>query len=306
MKAIVCTQYGSPAVLKLQEVGRPVPKANEVLIKVHATTVASGDCRVRGFKSPFLLWLPMRLVLGLTKPRKSILGVELAGEVIAVGQAVKRYKPGDQVYGLTGMQFGAHAEYACMPEDGAMALKPENATYEQAAALPFAGTTAVYFLRKGKIQAGQKVLIYGASGSVGSCAVQLAKFFGAEVTAVCGSANMEWVSALGADKVIDYTKEDFRSSGGRYDLIFDAVGKTSKSACASLLVREGTYVSVVGQGIVKTGAEDLAWLKELMEAGKLRAVIDRTYSLEQIPEAHGYVEGHKKGNVVIRIEHPAS
>lgn len=302
MKAIVCTGYGVPEVLQLAEINKPVPKDHEVLVKIHATTVSAGDIRVRAFNSPPLFWLPMRMVLGFRKPRNPILGVELSGEVEEAGKSVTRYKKGDPVFALTGMKFGAYAQYVCISENGLLARKPDNASHEEAAAIPFGGTSALYFLRKGNISRGQSVLIYGASGSVGSAAVQLAKHFGAEVTGVSGTANRELVQSLGADHIIDYTAEDFTESGKRYDLVFDAVGKSSKAKCRQVLNPGGKFVTVDGQGMAKVRSEDMRLLKELVETEKLKPVIDRRYPLEQIPDAHRYAErGHKKGNVVIQV-----
>jgi NADPH:quinone reductase-like Zn-dependent oxidoreductase len=322
MKAIVYEKYGPPDVLKLEEVEKPTPKEDEVLIKVFATTVTKYDCWARSSTAPPGFWPPSRIASGLRKPKLTILGTDFTGEIESVGKAVKQFMKGDQVFGFTS-SLGAHAEYMCMPEEGVV-IKPANTTYEEAVAVVQGGLTALYFLRKGSIQSGQKVLIYGASGGIGTYAVQLAKYFGAEVTGVCSTPKLEMVKTLGADKVIDYTKEDFTKNAQTYDIIFDTVGKTSVSRSLRSLEEKGLYIfATFGLvmliralwltrksskraifGVIDESAEDLIFLKELIEAGEIKPVIDRSYPLEQTAEAHRYVEtGHKKGNVVITVEH---
>jgi NADPH:quinone reductase-like Zn-dependent oxidoreductase len=332
MKTILYTKYGSPDVLQLKEVEKPAPKDNEVRIRVYATSVTTGDCNARGFVFvPPGFGLVPRLMFGLRRPKRTILGMELAGEIEAAGKKVELFRKSDQVFGILEASFGAYAEYVCMPEDGPLAVKPANMTYEEAAAVPFGAITALRFLRdKGNIQSGQKVLINGASGGVGTYAVQLARYYGAEVTGVCSTTNLELVRSLGAGQVIDYTKEDFTKSGETYDMIFDTVGKTSFSGCKNSLNQKGLYLAGAGglkemvqmlwtsmtaslpgrqtgkrvlAGPALGRKEDLIFLRELIEAGKIRPVIDRCYPLEQAAEAHRYVDkGHKKGNVILTVE----
>jgi NADPH:quinone reductase-like Zn-dependent oxidoreductase len=321
LKAVVYSEYGPPEVLKLQEVEKPLPKDNEMLIKIHASTVITAELAYRS-GTPFIA----RMFSGISKPKIGTLGCELAGVIEATGKDVTKFKVGDQVFGYTGDDFGANAEYICLPEDGQLAIKPDGISYQEAAASVDGMLTALPFLRdKAKIQSGQKVLIYGASGSIGTFAVQLAKYYGAEVTGVCSGANLEMVKSLGADDVIDYTKEDFTANGKSYDIIFDTVAKSSFSHCKGSLTENGIYlitfpkpailwqmlwtskfgskkaiVEFAGLRPPSERAKDLNFTKELIEAGKIKAVIDRSYPLEQLAEAHAYVEkGHKKGNVVI-------
>ncbi|MCO0600699.1 NAD(P)-dependent alcohol dehydrogenase [Peribacillus butanolivorans] len=324
MKAIVYTKYGPPDVLQLKEVKKPTPMENEILVKVKATTVTVADIRSRSFTVPLSVWLPARITLGFRRPKKSILGLELSGEVESVGKDVKQFKEGDQVFAASQIGYGAYAEYKCLPENGPVSIKPNNLSFEEAAAIPIGARTALFYLRKANIKSGQKVLVYGASGSVGSYAVQIAKYFGADVTGVCSTTNLELVKSLGADQVIDYAREDFSSKGQTYDVIFEAVDKSSFSACMKSLKKDGTYINVtvplpgvrmlwtkltsnrkliLGQNSPEN-SEALNFLKELVETGKLKVVIDRYYAFEEIVEAHRYVEkGHKKGNVVITVEH---
>lgn len=311
MKAVICTKYGPPEVLQIKEVEKPFPKPNEVLIKIFATTAHIGDTKIRRFEpglgpiKDFFFKPLMRCIVGFKGPRKKILGMELSGEIEAIGKDVTLFKIGDPVFASTEFRFGTYAQYCCIPEKGILSIKPTNMTHEEAAPVSNGGITALIHLRRANIQKGQKVLIYGASGSVGTYAIQIAKYYAAEVTAVCSTSNMELVKSLGADKVIDYTKEDFTQNGETYDVIYDAVGNIPSSKQKKSLSKSGQYLNVLMMsGNIKLNVKDLYSLKELCEAGKLRTVIDRVYPMEEIVEAHRYVDkGHKKGNVVVTIEH---
>jgi 2-desacetyl-2-hydroxyethyl bacteriochlorophyllide A dehydrogenase len=324
MKAIAWTKYGSPDVLQLTEVAKPIPKDDEVLIRIRAATVTAGDSEMRRLQFPIWLALPIRIWLGFLKPRGKILGQEFAGEIESIGKDVHQFKVGDQVFAAAGMALGGYAEYACLPADSAIVIKPATMTYEEAAALPVGGMEALHFLKKANIQQGEKVLINGAGGSIGTVAVQLAKSFGAEVTAVDSTAKLEMLRSIGADHVIDYTQEDFTKNGETHDVIFDVVGKTSFSKSVRLLKENGRYLLAnagitqmirgartsntstkqVITGTADHNTEDLIFLKELVEAGKLKVVIDKRYPLEQVAEAHRYVDtGQKAGNVVITVSH---
>ena len=320
MKAIAWTKYGAPEVLKLKEFEKPLPKNDEVLIKIHTTSVTAGDCRLRASKVPVGFWLPTRLAFGLTKPRKPISGMDISGEIESVGKNVKLFKKGDKVYGTTGMRLGANAEYTCLPENSALVKKPDNISYEQAVATIFGGLTAIHFLRdKANIQRGQTVLVNGASGAVGTASIQLAKYFGAEVTGVCSASNIELVGSIGAKKVIDYTKNDFTKNNEKYDVIIDTVGNLSLQRCKESLTKQGKLILISAGllvnllsifrknlicGVAGESKEGLDFLRERIEAGDIEAVIDRVYPLEQTSEAHRYVDiGHKKGNVVISVGH---
>ena len=324
MKAYVYRRYGGPDVVELADVQKPTPKDNEVLVKIHATTVTAGDWRVRTLNVPKGLGLLARLALGITRPRQPIMGTELAGVIETAGKDVTRFRPGDAVFAFPGGKMGCHAQYRAVAEDGPIALKPENLSFEEAASLSFGGSTALHFLRKAAIKAGEKVLVIGASGGVGAALVQLARHFGAEVTGVTSTTNLELVASLGAGRVIDYTKEDFTKSGETYDIIADTVGATSFARCKSALKDKGRLLAIAGglldmlaslwvpltgskkvvAGPADERPEDVRQLAELAKAGVLRPVIDRRYDFSQMAEAHAYVETRRKrGSVVVRVEH---
>jgi NADPH:quinone reductase-like Zn-dependent oxidoreductase len=303
LKAAVYEEYGPPEVVQIRDMPKPAPKDDELLVKIIAATLHRGDTRMRSLSIPgsFFERLMGRIFIGVTGPKRKVLGMELAGVVESIGEDVTGFKRGDEVFASTGLRFGAHAEYGCLPEDGVVALKPGNMSFEEAAPVPASGCAALVYLRDtGKIKDLDRVLINGASGALGTYGVQIAKYFGAEVTGVCSTANLELVASLGADHVIDYTREDFTQSENQYDLIFDAVGLSSKSECQKILAPDGRYIRTTGP---EPKRKDLLFLKDMIEAGKLRTVIDRRYSLDEVADAHRYVEkGHKKGNVVINVK----
>lgn len=304
MKAIFTTKYGSPKVLEIREVVKPLPNKNEVLIKIKAIAVTSGDCRLRKFNPPnWYLGIMMRLMIGIFKPRNPIQGLWLSGLIESVGPIVSKFKVGQEVYARTlDLKFGANAEYICLPETAIISLKPKNLSFEDAVSIPFGGMTALYFLRKAKIKVGDRLLIYGASGSVGSSAVQLGKYFGAIVTGVCSTENIQWIKKIGADKTIDYKKENFTDCREPFDIVFDAVGYINHSVSKKILKSNGKFVSVVTSGHAQGGVNELNYLTTLAEAGQIRPIVDKCFSFEQIQEAHSYVDkGHKKGNVVIQV-----
>lgn len=322
MKAIICTKYGPPDVLKMVDIETPIPNDNQVLIKVFFTTVTVADCRIRGFNVPPSFWLPAKLALGFTKPRQPVLGTELSGIVEKVGHKVTKFKAGDAVFALPGEKGGGYVEYICMDENACIAIKPENLSFEQAAALSMGGITAWYFLQKGKVAKGEKLLVYGASGSIGTSAVQIAKYLGAEVTGVCSTNNLEMVKQLGADKVIDYTKTDFTGLNEKFDMVFDTVGKTNIAKTIKAIKPGGRYLhsvttpmtelkirlNLLGTDVKLVGGtysgtvEQIEFIKKLAGEGFFKPVIDRQYRLDEIVQAHEYVDkGHKKGNVTIKV-----
>lgn len=310
MKAVICEKYGDPEVLKLGEVAKPTPNDNEICVKIQATAVTNSDIFIRGSKLPFPIIIPFRLMIGITKPRKSIIGLVFSGEIDSIGKNIKRFKPGDNVFGLTGFNLGCYAEYICMKEtdskSGCVSLKPENINHEEATMAAYGGLLAFQYLEKGDIQIGQKVLIYGASGTTGTLAIQIAKSFGAEVTGVCSTSNLEMIKNLGADYVIDYTKQDSVPNDITYDFILDAVGKAKtsklKDSCKRALAANGKYVSI-DDGDLKLYSHRLDKIKDYVESGKIKPVMDKIYSLDEIVEAHRYVEnGHKKGGVAITVK----
>lgn len=306
MRAVVCTRYGPPEVLQVVDVPKPKPRRGEVCVKIFATAVTASDGIVRAFNVPGALKVPFGVMVGFTKPRNPILGLVLAGEVESVGQGVTKFQPGSQVYAFTAFRFGAYAEYECLPESAILHAKPYHLSYEEAAAIPYGGLLALHFLRKGDVESRKSVLVYGASGAIGTSAVQLAKHFGAQVTGVCSTANLDLVRSLGAEVVIDYTREDYTQHKERYDLIFNAVGKRkARLQAEASLTPDGRHITV-DDGTPRLRPQALAFLTELVEAGELRPVIDRHYPMEQIVDAHRYVDmGHKKGNVVITVAEEA-